>query len=109
MHLNCRWHDIRSHVGTLISTDGKVTALRTAKEGRPSGRPFLLAMAKLIKFQVSNSGDAVAVDPDAVVRIGVGLKPNTTFIKQADGSDVEVLGSFEEVLKTLNDAKGGSL
>lgn len=68
-----------------------------------------MAMAKLIKFQVSNSGDAVAVDPDAVVRIGVGLKPNTTFIKQADGSDVEVLGSFEEVLKTLNDAKGGSL
>jgi hypothetical protein len=61
---------------------------------------------KLIKFQVANSGDPTAIDPDAVVRIGLGLKAGTTFIKQVDGSDVDVLGDFEAVLKIINDAKG---
>ena len=61
---------------------------------------------KLIRFQVANSGDPVAIDPDAVVRIGFGVTPGSTFIRQVDGSSVDVASDFETVLKILNDAKG---
>lgn len=58
---------------------------------------------KLVEFHVSNSGDLIAVNPDSVIRIGKGIAAGTTFIKQEDGSSIEVSENYESVKTALSD------
>jgi hypothetical protein len=58
---------------------------------------------KLVEFHVSNSGDLIGVNPDSVIRIGKGVAAGATFIKQEDGSSVEVSEDYATVKKALGD------
>jgi hypothetical protein len=58
---------------------------------------------KLVEFHVANSGDLIAVNPDSVCRIGKGVNEGTTFIRQEDGSSVDVSEDHESVKKALSD------
>jgi hypothetical protein len=58
---------------------------------------------KLVEFHIANSGDVIAVNPDSVCRIGKGVNEGTTFIRQEDGSSVDVSEDYESVKKALSD------
>jgi hypothetical protein len=58
---------------------------------------------KLVEFHVSNSGDLIAINPDSVIRVGKGIAAGTTFIKQEDGSSVEVSEDYATVKRALSD------
>ena len=58
---------------------------------------------KLVEFHVANSGDLIGINPDSVCRIGKGVASGTTFIKQEDGSSVEVSEDYATVKKALSD------
>jgi hypothetical protein len=58
---------------------------------------------KLVEFHVANSGELIAVNPDSVCRIGKGAAEGTTFIRQEDGSSVDVSEDYESVKRALSD------
>jgi len=58
----------------------------------------------LVDFKVytpSGEGGMISVNPENVCRIGDGIAAGTTFIKQSDGSSVDVFGLRSEVKDKL--------
>lgn len=53
---------------------------------------------RLIRFVISNSGREVYINPENVCKVGT---LSDTYIATTDGKDVEVKGTLEEVLNTL--------
>jgi len=60
-----------------------------------------------IEFHVKASGDPILVSVDQIVRIGVAVgdgKAPGTFIKQVDGSTVEVIEEYGDVVRKITGA-----
>jgi hypothetical protein len=71
-------------------------------------------MSRLVELHVAVSGAPIAVNPDNVCRIGEiadlsGKPMTTTFVRQVDGSSVDVKESYAQVKALLDGSAVGRM